>query len=135
MHLQNKLKISTWNVCLGIANKKDIVTETLSREKVDVCCLQETEIPINFPKRILNCNGYNLKLEMNSTKKRVGIYIKNGVNYTRRSDLELENYHVVIIDKHSTRPLRLINLYRSFRPLDTTPGMFLMRSFKLLVVP
>ena len=41
MSQKNNFKIATWNVCLGIANKKDIVTETLKQEKISVCCLQE----------------------------------------------------------------------------------------------
>ena len=44
---------------------------------MDVCCLQETEIPLNFPENILSTGGYNLELELNDNKKRTEIYIKN----------------------------------------------------------
>ena len=124
MSRKDNFKIATWNVCLGIANKKDIVTETLSREGISICCLQETEIPMNFPEEILNCNNYNLELEMNNTKKRVGIYVAKGVNYKRRKDLEREDLHIVIIDILGNRPTRIINVYRTFRPLDVTPAVF-----------
>ena len=118
------LKISTWNVCLGLINKKDTVTETLNREGISICCLQETEIPMNFSEEILYCNNYNLELEMNNTKKRVGIYVAKSVNYIKRKDLERENLHIVIIDILGNRPTRIINVYRTFRPLDVTPGVF-----------
>ena len=79
---------------------------------------------MNFPEEILNCNNYNLELEMNNTKKRVGIYVAKSVNYIRRKDLERENLHIVIIDILGNRPTRIINVYRTFRPLDVTPGVF-----------
>ena len=53
----------TWNLCLGLTNKKDIVTNTLSQNNIDVCCLQETEVPKDFPESILSCNGFKLELE------------------------------------------------------------------------
>ena len=59
-------KIANWNLCLGLLNKKDIVTETLSRYDISACSVQETEIPMNFPEEILNCNDYILELELNN---------------------------------------------------------------------
>ena len=65
----NVLNFATWNLCLGLANKKDLVTEALFRNNNSACCLQETEIPMNFPEEILNCNDYLLELELNNLKK------------------------------------------------------------------
>ena len=89
---------ATWNLCLGLANKKDTVNRYLNENNIKVCCLQETEIPQGFPENILNSGGYILELEMNSEKKRVGVYLHRDVNYVRRFDLEKENHHIVIID-------------------------------------
>ena len=83
--MESNLKIATWNLCLGLPNKKDIVTNYLNENKIGVCCLQETEVQINLPENILNCNGFNLELELNIEKKRVGIYVANGINYIRRN--------------------------------------------------
>ena len=77
LQLSSVTYIGTWNVCLGLINKKDIVTGILDLNKVDICCLQETEIPNGFPENNLNCGGYKLELETNSSKKRAGIYIKS----------------------------------------------------------
>ena len=50
-------------------------------------------------------------------KKRVGIYIrKKDIKYTRRTDLEKPDCHVVIIDVLASTNFRIINLNRSFRP-------------------
>ena len=111
--MTSKINIATWNLCLGIANKKDTVTSYLTFNNIQVCCLQETEIPMSFPEKILNCGGYNIELEMNTVKKRSGIYIQKDIKYVRRLDLEKENHHIVIIDVMSKITLRIISLYRS----------------------
>ena len=46
-----------------------MVVEMLKLNKLSICCLQETEIPENFPENILNFGGYNLELEMNKEKR------------------------------------------------------------------
>ena len=96
--MESNTKIATWNLCLGLANKKDTITEYLASNKIQICCLQETEIPQGFPENVLNCGGYNVELEMNTTKKRVGFYIQSSVNYVRRMDLEKADHHVAIVD-------------------------------------
>ena len=55
--MESKINIATWNLCLGLANKKDSVTEYLIANNVHLCCVQETEIPIGFPENVLNCKG------------------------------------------------------------------------------
>ena len=92
-----------------------------------ICCLQETEIPQGFPQGILNCNDYTIEHEMNEEKIRTGIYIKKGINYTRRTDLELPNLHVVIIDCMTDVNFRVISLYRSFHPPGHCPRWSLGR--------
>ena len=114
--MSNHITIGTWNLCLGLPNKKDIVIDILDLNKVDICCLQETEIPNGFPENILSCGGYKLELEINSSKKSAGIYIKSEMSYTRRHDLEIDDMHIVILDVLSDIQFRIINIYRSFRP-------------------
>ena len=73
--MENNFSIASWNLCLGLSNKKDLVTDYLSKNNINACCVQETEIPINYPEEILDCNNYILELELNEVKKRSGIYI------------------------------------------------------------
>ena len=123
--MQTILKFATWNLCLGLANKKDIVTETLNSKNINVCCLQETEILPCFPEEILNCGGFNIELETNSTKKRTGIYVRRDIKYTRRKDLESPDCHIVIIDVVANVTFRIISLYLSFR----SPGLVFADAF------
>ena len=110
------VKLSTWNICLGLKNKKDLVIETLRREKIDICCLQEVDIEANYPKEILSSKDYKLECGDNEKKSRAGIYVNNNIDYVRKTDLEGVNNGLVIIDFKSLKNYRLINLYRVFNP-------------------
>ena len=67
--MSKNTKLATWNLCLGLPNKKDLVTKILSSNNICACCVQETEIPTDYPEEILDCNGYILELELNNQKK------------------------------------------------------------------
>ena len=97
MESKTNLKLRSWNLCLGLPNKKDIVTNYLKMQNLDICCLQETEVPVNFPESILNTGGYFFELELSDGKKRAGIYIHRDIIYKRREDLESKNCHVVVV--------------------------------------
>jgi hypothetical protein len=112
------LKIATWNLCLGLINKKFQVKQTLLAEQIDVCCMQETEIKDNYPVELLTFPGYTIEVESNDVKSRVGFYINDQIKFTRRKDLEGMNSNLIIIDIIQNKPVRLINIYRSFRPQD-----------------
>ena len=92
---------------------------------VNVCCLQETEVQADFPESLLSTGGFSLALELNDNKKRAGIYIRNDVKYVRRTDLECKNFHIVICDINTACLVRVICIYRSFRP----PGMISPEAF------
>ena len=110
------MKLATWNVCLGLTTKKDHVANLMRKFNLDICCLQETEIPNGFPIKELSLKDYSIEIENNDSKARVCTYIKNGIAYKRRNDLEGCNNHLVIIDLMLNKPYRLINLYRVFSP-------------------
>ena len=73
------IKVATWNLCLGLKNKKDYVYDTLRREKIDICLLQEVEININYPLNILSAKDYSIEVEKNDTKARCAIVIGKGI--------------------------------------------------------
>ena len=84
----NNIKVATWNLCLGLANKKELVSQIIKNEQIDICCMQEIDIPLGYNCNLLSFKGYNLITENNNVKSRTGLYIKNGIDYSRRSDLE-----------------------------------------------
>ena len=99
---QRSLKIGTWNLCLGLKNKKDYVSKITKQHKIDILCLQETDIEPSYPLNILSFKGYDFLTENNSSKARTGIYINNSITYQRRSDLEKVDCGIIIIDINLT---------------------------------
>ena len=116
--MTSKLKLATWNLCLGLGSKKDLVKHYILENNIQVCCIQETELMVNLDVNLLTFPGYAIEVENNDVKKRVAIYISNSVNYIRRHDLERKNNHLVIIDLVGSANTRIITLYRTFRPQD-----------------
>ena len=113
---ERKMKISTWNLCLGLSNKKNIVKNYILGESIDICCMQEVDIPRDYPNELLSFPGYNIEVETNETKSRVATYIKDNIKYIVNKNLEGTNSNLQIIDIDQTPKLRIINIYRSFNP-------------------
>ena len=110
------MKLASWNLCLGLKKKKDYVINTLRREKIDICLLQEVEIPSDFPKDILSSKDYKLEVEKATIKSRCAILIKNDIEYNRRDDLEEADLCICVIDVDGSVNYRIINFYRLFNP-------------------
>ena len=111
-----KIKIATLNLCLGLKNKKDEVKRLIKENEIDILCLQETEISSNYPTQLLSFGGFNYESECNNVKSRCGIYISNEIKYVRRSDVEIANMHIIVIDLKDKHKTRIINVYRTFSP-------------------
>ena len=41
---KNIIKIATWNLCIGLTNKKDYVSQMITVNKIDICCMPEIDI-------------------------------------------------------------------------------------------
>ena len=66
-------------------------------------------------------------------KEITGIYIRADMKYNRRKDLEKDNMHIVIVDLACSLQIRIINVYRSFRPQNgLTPDNFLKGQLDLI---
>ena len=42
------------NACLGISNKKDLITQMINDNKIDILCLQEVELDQNVPNHMMS---------------------------------------------------------------------------------
>ena len=112
----NMIKVATWNLCLGLKMKKDYVYDTLRKEKIDVCLLQEVEIGKEYPINILTGKDYKMEVENNDIKARVAIVIKNELDYKRQEELESANLGLMVIDVDVDVKYIIINIYRQFNP-------------------
>ena len=110
------IKIATWNLCLGLLNKKEYVYQTLNYENIDLCLFQEAEIEKDLNVNLLSSKNYCLEVECVSNKARCAVAIKNNLTYTRRTDLEDSDLGIMVIDINNTTNYRIVNLYRQFNP-------------------
>ena len=79
-HNQN-IKIGTWNACLGISNKKDLISKMINDNKIDILCLQEVELDQNTPVNLMTIKNLNIEIKSNTVKSRTATYIKSTINY------------------------------------------------------
>ena len=127
------MKVATWNLCLGLSNKKDTVLNEIELNSIDVCCMQETELEKNYPTNILSNKTHEFECEKSTDKRRVGVYMNRQLQYTRREDLEETDQHVIIIDVFLKTNIRIISLYRSFRPPNgLSPSTFFERQLNII---
>ena len=121
------IKIASWNVCLGLKNKKEVIYQEIRDKNIDICLLQEVEITKDYNANLLTSKNYKIEVEDNEIKARCAIIIKDNLEYARRSDLEDINMGIVIVDILGCNQYRLVNIYRSFNPSN---GMTPIQFFK-----
>ena len=111
-----KMKVATWNICLGMKNKKDYIYQVMKEKEIDICLLQEVELEKDYDVNLLTDKEYRVEVETNNIKSRTAILIKDNIEYVRQSVLEDVNSGIVIIDVLGIMQYRVINIYRSFNP-------------------
>jgi len=92
-----KIKICTFNVCLGLRCKFNSIKEFINENKIDILCLQETEIDLEENLSNYEISGYVMEYEktQENQKIRTLMYVKANLNHKRRHDLEREESHVI----------------------------------------
>ena len=133
-HSTMVIKIATLNLCLGLSNKKTLIKQITLEEKIDVLCLQETDLAANLDSNLLSFPGYCYESEVNTYRARVGIYVNARINFVRRTDLEGTNSHLIIIDIKGLQDVRIINIYRCFNPVNQTPREFFRYQLGLIKI-
>ena len=61
-HAKMDIKIGTLNLSQGLQLKKNIVKETIIFNKIDILCMQETEINPNLDHNLLSFPGYGVEV-------------------------------------------------------------------------
>ena len=74
---------------------------------------------------VLAFSGYVLLVENNDIKSRTGLYIRNGINYSRRSEFEGINRGLIVLDVKLKSSYMIIGVYRIFNP----PGVTTQREY------
>ena len=88
-------------------------------------------MPLNFLEVSLNCNGYNLELELNKEKKELEFTFDKIT--TTVEDLILRRLAVMLLLlMYTVMSNYIINLYCSFRPLGIYPNDFFVNQLSIV---
>ncbi|MBF0208789.1 MAG: endonuclease/exonuclease/phosphatase family protein [Oligoflexia bacterium] len=110
------MKISTWNCCLGLTYKKDIISDFLTNHSIDILCIQECEIdPGNAS--FYSIKGYTTEISNCLPKARTCIYISNKIQYERVKNVQIDIDQEIICIKFCN--FLLTNYYRTFKICHT----------------
>jgi len=113
----NEYKILYWNCCKGLSSKLSILKSLIIQNKPQFVFVCEAEIKINKDFDYYNIDGYALILSntIDTGMARLACYVKNGIKYNRRTDLEKKGLEIIILD---SKKVRIIGLYRPFKMLN-----------------
>ena len=59
---------TTWNIGLGLKNKKDYIYNKIKQNDIDICLLEEVEIETGFKEELLTAKDYAIEIENNAKK-------------------------------------------------------------------
>ena len=90
-------KLASLNLCLGLSKKKDDIANIVRENKINILCMQEIELEPGTNPSMLTIKNYRLEVETNSVKKRVGVYVMNGIK-SIRNYLEGVDSNLLIFD-------------------------------------
>jgi len=105
------IRLATWNLCLGIAQKKDLLTDILKIKNIDILCLQETEI-LRENSDYYSINKFNLELSNCLPKSRSCIYINEKLKYERLTRFDDSCFEIIVI---LFSEFVLVSYYRTFK--------------------
>ena len=110
------IKICTFNVCLGLRCKINLIKDFLNENKIDILCLQETEIDAEENLSIYEIPGYVTEYEktLENQKIRTLMYVKANLNHRRRHDLEKAESHIILITVNENN-FGLASIYRTYK--------------------
>ena len=120
------LKISSWNLCNGLANKVQYVSDLIKEEQLDILFLQETEIKEGYDVTLLNVNNYTTELSNTGGTVRTIAYIHDSISYTHVKESIDTNVIMLNLDKKYTLT-QVVGIYRQFKRIV---NQTLIESFK-----
>jgi exonuclease III len=82
----------------------------------DILCVQEAEISENYNIEAYKIRGYELETELSlpNQTKRTSMYIRSGIKYKRRLELERPESHIIIITLEDSG-IGIASVYRTYK--------------------
>ena len=99
----------------GLFTKKELLEYFITENNIQIIGVTETLLNEHIPSQPVNINGYNFeRRDRESSGGGVGAYIKKGIEYLRRFDLECCDIEFICLEIFSphTKPFFVCILYR-----------------------
>jgi hypothetical protein len=93
-----------------------LIENFITENKIDILCLQEAEIPEDYNIDLYKIKGYEIETETTLPRqtKRTSMYIRSGIKYKRRHELERPESHIIIITLGDTG-IGIASVYRTYK--------------------
>lgn len=125
----NRLKVATFNTCLGVIKKKNEIERILKSEELDILFVQEAEVTVE-KESFLNIPGYLCEIEKtDQLKARTMCYVKDCLIYRRLYENETANRNVIILKVNQAL---LVGLYRPFKMIAEIPRVAFEEQLKVI---
>ena len=99
----------------GLLGKKELLADFILKNNIKIVGVTETLLNDSIPSPFVNINGYSFeRRDRGASGGGVGVYIKSGVDYSRRLDLEQSNVELVCLEifLQHTKPFFVCVHYR-----------------------
>jgi len=108
-----QMRLATWNCCSGLSTKTDFLKDFLKLHKIDIICLQETELKERDEESdYFNINNYLFEPSLCKPNSRTCIYVKNDLIYERIVKFYNDNLEIITL---RFSDFVLISYYRTFK--------------------
>ena len=64
-----KLKIATWNICLGMFRKMNMIKQIIHKNQIDILFLNETDIKEHHDMSMLQLKDYDLQIIFGKSRR------------------------------------------------------------------
>jgi len=104
------IRIGSWNVCLGMFHKINLIKHHINRDNLDILLINEAEINVNHDHRLLSIKGYDLITPNGRQSTRIAAYVKSNLSYTVNNSDNKNDSISITIDE-----LKILGIYRGFK--------------------
>ena len=111
---KQSITVASWNLCNGLINKVQYVSDLLTEEDLDILFLQETELKSDVSLSLLQISGYNIEMANTDGVVRTVAYVKTSIIYTRKKETNGTNVILLNLDKKYA-VTQLAGIYRPFK--------------------
>jgi len=116
MTTSKNLRVCTFNVCLVLKCKLNLIKQFLNEYHLDIICIQEADIITDEDLQIYQISGYILECEKAQDDQKVWtvVYVRNNIKFRRHIDLEQAEAHIILLSI-TGKEFGITAIYRTYK--------------------